>query len=144
MIAHNVILLRDRLILVLIQAASRSFVAKSKTIFYFLQQTFSICDSLFWWKTSLYAGGKMWSIAFQPVSQECCETSWWILLLVLTCLNSQGLFSTNTFFRSSMCLTHYTHLCTVNRPQWLKYWLRLKICFSYHTHCPITELWFDI
>ena len=40
---NRIILLRDTLV----RAASTIFVAKSRTIFYFLQQTFSTCNRLF-------------------------------------------------------------------------------------------------
>ena len=60
---------------IVIRAAYTSLVAKSRTI-YFLQQTFSTCNRLFWCETSLYTGGKTCSIDFQPVSQQCCKTSW--------------------------------------------------------------------
>ena len=47
---------------VVIREASTSFVAKTRTIYYFLQQTFSTCIRLFWCETSLYACGKTCSI----------------------------------------------------------------------------------
>ena len=75
--------------MVVISAASTSFVAKGRTILYYLQQTFSTCNRFFWCETSLYARGRTCNIVFQPVLQQCCETSWRILLLVLTCLNIQ-------------------------------------------------------
>ena len=79
---------RQVLSVVVIRAVFTSFVAKSITIFYFLQQTFSTCSRLFWCETSLYAGRKTRRIiAFWSVSQQCCEKNWGVLLFVLPCLD---------------------------------------------------------
>ena len=43
----------------------------------------STAITLFCCETSLYAGGEKCSIDFQTVLQQCCETSWRILLPVL-------------------------------------------------------------
>ena len=55
----------------------------SRGPFYFLQHAAATCDTFFLLRDKLCVGFKTRNIAFQLISQQCCETSWTFLLLVL-------------------------------------------------------------
>ena len=54
---------------------------KGLTTLYFLQQSFTICNNMICCTEGSNMGGKRRNIAIQPVLQQCCKTSYTLLLL---------------------------------------------------------------